>query len=398
MQLSPDLLNPDRLTRIVRVMLSRSDATILEWQAEPIAYASVGADSRGLFRVHGTALSGGKQESWELVWKVFRPLPDHSTTSPASDHYWKREALSYTSGLLDALPPGPAVPHCYDVEEREDGSLWLWLESVRSHVSAPWPLSRFRLAANHLGMFNGPYLVDTPLPQHAWLSKGMTRIWAEENAYTLDLIAQEEAWESSPLRQAFPRPVRQRLLRLWEERHGYYTALDALPQTLCHHDAGHRNVFAVRSAEGSERTLLLDWEMVGYGAIGEELGNLFAPAIINFEIDPAQAEELASEILGGYIEGLRASGWQGDARQVRLGFAIAALFRWVFSAAGWPVAIATDTSGKAERQTWEQWGRPMEEVYLQWAGLTYYLLDLAEEADALRKTVVPVACIDRSTE
>ena len=213
MQLSPDLLNLDRVTRVVRSALSRPDAAIVSWQSEPIAYASMGVESRGLFRLKGTALSAGKQHTWELILKVFRPLSDDSTLLPASDPYWKREALAYTSGLLDALPEGMVVPCYYEVEEVE-GSLWLWLEAVQSHVSPPWPLSRFRLSAYHLGMFNGQYLAGKPLPQYDWLSRGMTRIWAAENAYTLDLIRQEAPWESYPLREAFPHPVRQRLLRL----------------------------------------------------------------------------------------------------------------------------------------------------------------------------------------
>ncbi len=383
MQLSPDLLNLDRVTRIMRRSSPDPEATIVSWQSEPIAYASVGADSRGLFRIGATALTNGQPTPWEAVLKVFRPLPDHSTTLPASDHYWKREALAYTSGLLASLPDGLSIPRCYEAEEMGDGSFWLWLEKAQSHVPAPWPLSRFRLAAYHLGLFNGPYLAGRPLPEYAWLSKGMTRIWAEENVYTLALIAQAEAWESPPLRLAFPYPVRQRLLRLWEERHAYYSALDALPKTICHHDAGHRNLFAGRTEDGKEQTVLIDWELVGYGAIGEDLGNLFAPALINFEVAPDQAEELAVAILDGYLEGLRSTGWQGDAQMVRLGFAISTIFRWVFAASGWPVAIVTDQSGQAQRQTLEQWGRPMEQVYQQWAGLTYYLLNLAEEANKI---------------
>jgi hypothetical protein len=388
MPITPPLLNLDRVTPIVRAVLSRSDATVLTWQSEPIAYAATGADSRGLFRVYGTAQSGEAEDEWAVVLKVFRPLSDGSTDLPTSDHYWKREALAYTSGILDALPPGLVAPQCYGVEEGEDGSLWLWLEAVHSHVASPWPLSRFRRAASHLGMFHAPYLLGKPLPQYAWLSKGMTRIWAEENAYTLDLIAQEEAWDASPLRQAFPRPVRQRLLEFWTKRQRYYEVLDALPQTLCHHDAGHRNLFAVLSEAGLEQTLLIDWELVGYGAIGEELANLFGPALINFEIRPDQAQEFAKALVEGYVEGLHTMGWQGEVPLVRLGFAISSLFRWGFVAAGWPVAIVTDQSGKAEKQTWEQWGRPMEEVYAQWAGLAYYLLDLADEA-VWEESVVP---------
>lgn len=379
MQLPKEHLYHGRLLPVVRAVLSRPDATLLSWRHEPIDYASVGADSRGLFLLTGVASVAGQAVGWEVVLKIFRPLPDSSTSDPASPHYWRREALAYTSGLLDKLPEGVAIPRCFGLEEQEDGSLWLWLERAESDAKPPRPLSRFRRVAMQLGEFNGRYLTESRLADYPWLSRNMTRIWADENAYTIDLIAQTEPWETPALRRAFPHPVRQRLLTLWDKRETYFRALAALPQTLCHHDAGHSNLFIKKDREGVESLCLIDWELVGYGAIGEELGNLFGPALINFEVGPSHAAELASEILEGYLEGLHAAGWKGDPQHVRLGFAIAVLFRWIFAAAGWPVAIVTDHNGRAEQQTLEQWGRPMEEVYAQWAVLTYYLLDLAEQ-------------------
>lgn len=380
MELSAELLTADRITHIVQCILADSEATLLSWQCDPITYASVGVESRGLFRLHGMAMTESRNSTWSVILKVFRPLPDGSTTPADSSHYWKREGLAYTSDLLEDLPEGVRVPSCYGLEEMEDGSLWLWLEEAQSDMPPPWPLSRFRLAAYHLGLWNGRFLLPHSLPEYPWLSREMTRVWAEENAYTLDLIAQSEVWQNPPLSVAFVQPVRERLLRLWKERERFYTILAALPQTICHHDAGHRNVFACHSSAGQAQTLLIDWELVGYGAIGEELGNLFATALINFEVEPHLAEAFAQTLLDGYAEGLHAAGWQGDPRTIRTGFAIAAVFRWVFAAAGWPVAIATDSSGRAERQTWEQWGKPMEQVYHQWAGLAYFLLDFLSDA------------------
>ena len=46
--------------------------------------ANVGADSRGLFRISATTLTAGQRETQEVVLKVFRPLPDGSTTLPES--------------------------------------------------------------------------------------------------------------------------------------------------------------------------------------------------------------------------------------------------------------------------------------------------------------------------
>lgn len=363
----------------MRYILADPETIVLSWHCAPIAYANLGSDSRGLFRLSGTATTLGQRCNWTVVLKVFRPLPDGSTTSVISHHYWKREALAYTSGLLTSLPQGLSVPRCYDVEEMGDGSLWLWMEEVHSDIAPPWPLARFRLAAYHLGLMNGQYHAPQSIPQYEWLSNSMTRAWSEENAYTIDLIGQPDVWKMPPLCLSFVQPVRERLLHLWDEREIFYEMLASLPRTICHHDAGHRNLFSGCHHTGVEQTLLIDWELVGYGAVGEELGNLFAPALINFEVEQEHAHKLACTLLDGYTEGLNATGWQGDVHMVRLGFAISAIFRWVFASAGWPVAIVTDQSGRAKQQTLEQWGRPLEQVYHQWSGLTYYLLNLAEE-------------------
>ena len=56
--------------------------------------------------------------------------PDHGA-DPAHPFYWRRELEAYRSGLLTEGAGGLAAPHCYGVEERPDGAVWLWLEDVR---------------------------------------------------------------------------------------------------------------------------------------------------------------------------------------------------------------------------------------------------------------------------
>ena len=373
MQTPPISFDRPWITQIAWQVLQTTDAEILSYGSSAIAYAGTGEDSRGLFLISGTAIVGPEQRDWSFVLKVFRALPDGSTSGESTPHYWKREELAYRSGLLDALPDGLAIPSCYCASETPDGALLLCLEHILPTLESPWPLSRLRLTAYHLGLFNGRYAAANPLPQHNWLSRDMTQTWAEENAYTVDLIERFPMSEVPALRMAFPTAIATPWLRLWDHRSACFRTLVNLPRTLCHHDAGHRNLFDRVDPEGRQATVLIDWELVGYGAIGEELGNLFGPALINFEVPAEEADVLFHTLLEGYIDGLQDAGWNGSQVEVRLAFLLSSLFRWGFAATGWPIAVATDESGKAEKQTRDQWGRPMEEVYSQWAGISYYL-------------------------
>ena len=90
---------------------------------------------------------------------------------------------------------------------------------------------------------------------------------------------------------------------------------DAFPRNLiARHDlAGHE-------LAGHTQTVALDWGSAGVGAVGEELVALFATTLKFFEVEIAQIPRLESLIFTGYLQGLRAAGWQGDENIVRFGF------------------------------------------------------------------------------
>lgn len=66
---------------------------------------------------------------------------------------------------------------------------------------------------------------------------------------------------------------------------------------------------------------------MGRGAIGEELVPLILSSSALFEVDLDLIPELEDIAFDGYLTGLRDAGWQGDPRQVRLGYTAASL-RW----------------------------------------------------------------------
>jgi hypothetical protein len=96
-------------------------------------------------------------------------------------------------------------------------------------------------------------------------------------------------------------------------------------------------------------------------------------------LDTAQAlEEIAFE---GYLQGLRDVGWQGDPRQVRLGYAAAASLRYKFNDAGRWLALVLDENLHPMIQ--QMWGMPVEQVIDHSVQFATIFDRLADEARAL---------------
>src|SRR5262249_28318610 len=127
---------------------------------------------------------------------------------------------------------------------------------------------------------------------------------------------------------AFPKSIRDDVLRLWESHAVLMDALDRLPQTFCHMDAYRPNLFIRRNAQGIDRTVAVDWVFAGVGAVGEEIANLLAASLIWLEYDAAATGRLDTTVFSGYVEGLREAGWKEDSRLARLGYAAACALRW----------------------------------------------------------------------
>ena len=173
-------LEASQVTRLARRVLADAAADMVTWAHEPLSYTVLALVSGGLFRVHGTARSGGATVPWSLVLKITKSpaeaptsegagLPAGFGDDPSHEQYWKREAEAYRAGLLSDLPGRLVAPRCYDVVEHADRGLWLWLEAIDDEYGGTWPLSRYGLAARHLGQFNGAYLTGRPLPAAPWL-------------------------------------------------------------------------------------------------------------------------------------------------------------------------------------------------------------------------------------
>jgi hypothetical protein len=356
------------------------------WTATPLTYQATNALSEGIFRIGGTSRNAAGSRDWSVVLKVLRPaydillarFPPEARPHLQEAYLWDREIRAYESGLLDDLPAGFAAPRCLGVL-REPARCWLWLEDLGPTGSA-WDVSRYALAARHLGRFNGAAhraaILDVP-----WLSRDWLRTWLVSGfGSRADRWLEDDAiWAHKLVRSAFAAGTRARLRVLWAERVSVLERLAALPATLCHLDAFRANLFDRTSPGGDPETVAIDWSYIGLAPIGAEVAHLVMGSV-SFADYGQDIRALSSAALDAYLAGLRDSGWAGAERDVRTGFALCAV-RWVFM-----LNVLSAIADPARQAAFEKWaGQPFADSVAQAGARTAFLLDLLESALAARR-------------
>ena len=324
-------LDRHSLVGVVRQALNDDRAILDTWQVQRIDYPNVSPESRGLYRVSGTARVQAMTSAWSVVLKVYAAPADPTADDPSAVFYWQREALAYQSGLLTDLPGPLTAPKSFGMVAWPANRLWLWLEDIQPPGDDQWPLARYRLAARHFGMFGGAYLTERRIPDLPWLSRRLLHAWVAASTPLLEQAQRPSAWDHPVLRRAFPAQTVAAVLRLWAERETFLARLEGLPQTLCHHDVWRKNLFTRTGRDGQTETVAIDWELVGTGAAGEDVGNLLGVSLLNFEVEADHAPHLAEQMLGNYLAGLHTAGWHPDTRAVEYAFNTAAALRCAFS-------------------------------------------------------------------
>src|SRR3954470_20495142 len=195
----------------------------------------------GVYRVSGDAFS--------LVVKVVRHVVDtdpHALwtggSEPAHRNYWKREWLAFHSGLLDTLPGRLRAPRCLLTTQPRDDECWIWLEDVAGRPADAWTLADFSTAARHVGETQGAFASGAvDLPSEGWLSRRWLRGWVDACA---PLIEELRAGDLRDDRLSSLRPLRSRVLDLWDSRDALLDIVESAPQTLVHCDLWGSNLFA----------------------------------------------------------------------------------------------------------------------------------------------------------
>ena len=359
------------LTPLIQSALGSKSVEVVNWEFEPL-HGGIAAGT-AVYRFSGQGRDQGQTIPWSLILKILRSGVGSADAS-AWDYY-TREADAYQSGWLDDLPGGLAAPRCFGVLDHPDGTCWMWLEDIQERFASPWPLEHYGVVARHLGHFNGSFLVDRPLPGWSWLSSDWLRHYVEQSAPAIEPLrdAQASPWG----RRWLPEEDSDQFFHLWEERALYLGTLDRLPQTICHFDIFRLNLFARRTADGDDQTVVIDWAFVGRGPIGADLNPLVWMSIALAGVGPDKAQELEEIVFEGYLEGLREAGWQGDPQQVRLGYTAASV-RYLFPEIGRWLALILDESLHAAAE--QRYGGRVGESFDSVARMRHPLFSKLDEA------------------
>jgi hypothetical protein len=260
-----------------------------------------------------------------------------------------------------------------------DNEFWLWLEDVGEAEPVNWSTERYSLMARHIGQFNGECLQNRTWQANSWLGKDLQRVQAHEmQSIFVEQLPQVQLY---PLVQRFlPVDTAQRVIALWHDREIFYTALDRLPQTVCHRDACHVNLFTRQDVDGAGQTVAIDWEDVAQGAAGEDLVSLVIVSLLSNHIALSDSLEFDALVFESYLKGLRDSGWSGDPQLVRLGYT-AGCIRYGLALVHYIVSFAVDDEHRSYHQ--KRTGQPIEETADQWAGVYRFILGRTDEARRL---------------
>jgi hypothetical protein len=122
------------------------------------------------------------------------------------------------------------------------------------------------------------------------------------------------------LQRTFSDAFLDRLQRWWEARHTHLQTLDRLPQTLCHGDPQLHNLFMANGADGRAEVVAIDWCAAGLGPIGADAAGFSCTGMSDLQTSLDGFVERVEHAYQSYLAGMRAAGWTGDHRLVRLGF------------------------------------------------------------------------------
>ncbi|QKQ77428.1 hypothetical protein FBB35_32720 [Nostoc sp. TCL240-02] len=381
------LIDEVTLTTVVCHILDSKTATLGEWHSEAIAHHIINNVTAGLWRIAGIANNGSEQLSWSVILKILHLQPKNigsifnSSQDPTHWNYWQREALIYTSGILDNLSGDLVAPRCFTVTQPSANILWLWLEDIQGSPGTTWDLERFGVAARHLGYLQGSYVIARSLPFESWLSRDWHRVWVSNIDNTaLEALREPTLWQHPLLKEIFSPDIGDRVMGLWSDHHILLDAVDKAPHTLCHFDITPNNLFSRRNADGNDQTILIDWSFVGYGVLGEDIINLVLDSVFLLFVDGSSLIPLEKLVLEGYLTGLRSAGWNGDERVVRFTYAALAALHFGLIA-GRLLKLVQNES----RHSWleQRFGRTFDEIITSRAIAITHGLKLADEARLL---------------
>jgi len=304
---------------------------IITWRYVPLGKNK---EESSVFRVSYTFISNRDKKEHSLILKILKP--DSRRNQINHYYYWKREALVYQSGLLNQLPSGIRAPKCYVVEEKSHGDVWIWLEDINIEtMQCDWSFNQMGKVSYLLGKFNGSYLSGNSLPTETFLCNTWLRSWIKVcTSYAKPVQEQKVLWDCYIKELDIINATADYIWNCYScsisRLRSLLETLNVLPRVFAHQDVHWDNIF-IEQLEDRDSLVAIDWQFASISGVGEELGRIFGYALLKNKVPVNKVEQYKVALFQSYLQGLRDSGWNGDAKLARFGFCLAAGSRFIMT-------------------------------------------------------------------
>ncbi|NIK68022.1 MULTISPECIES: phosphotransferase [unclassified Paenibacillus] len=322
----PEKWDKEQLLHLSNICTGFEFGEITEWSCKSIGQENKNFVTDGVYRIAGTSENNdGERRSWSFILKIV--IPDPIRDDPAHYNYWRRESLVYGSGLLEHVPSNLLTPKCYAIDNKDDGSIWLWMEDM-GQEERPWKREDYGYVTEKLGEIQAEYLLGKPLPEFKWLNRHWMRSWLHEcEKYRYEPDADNTRILLSDKRAA---AILDQFRHFKPWINDWLTALERLPQTFSHQDFYEQNIIRNDARRREGKLTLIDWQFASISGAGEDIGRFLGLGLSRGHIPVDRFMEYRELFISSYISGLRKVGWQGDAELARFGYFAAFSLRSVW--------------------------------------------------------------------
>ncbi|MCR8630547.1 aminoglycoside phosphotransferase family protein [Paenibacillus radicis (ex Xue et al. 2023)] len=258
------------LTRLIR-KAGIASATVISFTQECAGGKSHGGGSIFRFRLTYSD-QGSVSAPPSIVLKESREIASQSL-DPA---FARREADCYHYDLFKDMNEKLYIPNAYHLVIRPElGIYWVWLEDLGSNTfDLEWTPAILKEMIHDISELHRTWWGRSDelskMPYLRYRAQAMyDGLWVDRIAQNCNSIDNHP--QSERISRVFTTKRRSILMRLSQAAAFIYPKLEALPQTLLHHDIWPPNL-----GRYSEKTVLIDWSYAGQGTPGADLSQTVA--------------------------------------------------------------------------------------------------------------------------
>lgn len=302
----------DTLEAVTREVLDDPSAKLIgtpDWQ--PVGGLHNDLRTVAVLKCSGRAISGGCEKAWSTVFKHIDLTMEMGRAAHMMDPL--NEISFYRDGtFVDSNVPFRSA-RCYRVDELDPKRFSVWMEDLSTSIGPPWSAEQYERASGYLGQFQGeivreqtrlPYAADRDIFKNRWTGfdlGGALKVLQEERSHP-------------EIRKAFTGDRLDLVIELIQMFPVLLERVGQVQRVLSHGDCHARNLFLT-----DEELVAIDWSGLSYEPLGSDFGQMVGGGLIWGFDEQITVVEAVPKFFDAYVQGLSASGWDGDERTLRLG-------------------------------------------------------------------------------